>query len=126
MIIGLGMDIAKVDRMERAMIRHGERFRDRIFTPGEQEYCSRKHYPYESYAARFAVKEAVFKALGHGWSECGGYASVEVVFGESGRPEAVLHGKARNFAERLGVARVFITITHDAGVSAAVAILEGE
>jgi holo-[acyl-carrier protein] synthase len=125
MIIGIGMDIAKVERMEKAMLRHGAHFRDRVFTPGEQAYCSRKHSPYESYAARFAVKEAVFKALGHGWSQCGGYTSIEVVSGETGKPEVVLHGKAKLFAEQRGVRRAFITITHDAGISAAVAILEG-
>ncbi|MHB9028286.1 MAG: holo-ACP synthase [Candidatus Latescibacterota bacterium] len=125
MIIGIGMDIAKVERMEQAMLRHGERFRNRVFTPGEQAYCSRKHYPYESYAARFAVKEAVFKALGRGWSQCGGYTSIEVVSSTSGKPEVAFHGKAKLLAEQLGVRRAFITITHDAGLSAAVAILEG-
>jgi len=119
------MDIAQVERMEQSIIRHGERFKNRVFTRGEQEYCARKQYPYESYAARFAVKEAVFKALGRGWSECGGYASVEVVSRERGRPDVELHGNSRRFAEELGVRRIFITITHDAGISAAVAILEG-
>lgn len=125
MIIGIGMDIARVDRMERAILRHGDHFRNRVFTPGEQAYCSRKAFPYESYAARFAVKEAVFKALGHGWTECGGYTSVEVVSGAHGKPDVTLHGHAREFADRLGVARVFVTITHDAGLAAAVAVLEG-
>lgn len=124
MIIGIGMDVAKVERMEQVMLRYGDRFRNRVFTPGEQAYCSRKHYPYESYAARFAVKEAVFKALGHGWSQCGGYTSIEVVSGETGKPEVLFHGKARILAEHLGVRRAFISITHDAGISAAVAILE--
>ncbi len=125
MIIGIGMDISQVERMERAISRRGSRFRNRVFTPGEQAYCDRKSYPYESYAARFAVKEAAFKALGHGWSECGGYTSVEVASMESGKPGIVLHGLAREFAEHLGVRNLFVTITHDAGISAAVVILEG-
>lgn len=125
MIVGIGMDIAQVERMERAIGRRGVRFKDRVFTPGEQAYCDRKSYPWESYAARFAVKEAAFKALGHGWSECGGYTSVEVVSEKSGKPGIALHGRARDFAERLGVKNLFVTITHDAGLSAAVVVLEG-
>lgn len=125
MILGIGMDIARVERMERAVLRHGARFLNRVFTPGEREYCSRKHIPYERYAARFAVKEAAFKALGHGWTECGGYSSVETVSGASGEPGVILHGKAGKLAASLGVKRIFVTITHDAGVAAAVVVLEG-
>jgi holo-[acyl-carrier protein] synthase len=125
MILGIGMDIVKVERMERAIARHGDHFRNRVFTAGEREYCERHVLPWQSYAARFAVKEAVFKALGRGWSACGGYPSVEVVRDEHGKPGVILHGKAAEFAERLGVSRVFVTITHDAGISAAVAIMEG-
>lgn len=125
MIRGIGMDIVKVERMERAIVRHGSHIRNRIFTRGEQEYCAGKADPHECYAARFAVKEAVFKALGRGWSECGGYTSVEVVSGELGKPDVLLHGRAATFAERLGVSRIFVTITHDGGISAATVVLEG-
>jgi holo-[acyl-carrier protein] synthase len=124
MIIGIGMDIVKVERMERAIARYGDHFRNRVFTAGEQEYCDRHAQPWESYAARFAVKEAVFKALGHGWSACGGYTAVEVVRDERGKPGVLLWKKAAEFAEQLGVSKILVTITHDAGISAAVAILE--
>jgi holo-[acyl-carrier protein] synthase len=124
MIIGVGMDIVKVERMERAIVHYGARFKNRVFTAGEQAYCDRHTSPWESYAARFAVKEAVFKALGWGWSACGGYTSVEVARGEYGQPGVKLHGNAAEFAEQNGVSRIFVTITHDAGISAAVAILE--
>ncbi len=124
MIVGIGMDIVKVERMERAIDRHGDHLKKRVFTAGEQEYCDRHAMPWESYAARFAVKEAVFKALGRGWSACGGYTAVEVIRDEHGKPGALLHRKAAEFAEQLGVARIWVTITHDAGISAAVAILE--
>lgn len=123
-IIGIGMDIVNVERMERAIAHYGARFKNRVFTAGEQAYCDRHVAPWESYAARFAVKEAVFKALGRGCSACGGYTSVEVESGEHGQPVVQLHDNAAMFAGQYGVSRIFVTITHDAGLSAAVAILE--
>ena len=124
MIIGIGMDIVKVERMEAAIARFGNHLKNRVFSPREQEYCDRHVMPGESYAARFAVKEAVFKALGRGWTTCGGYTAVEVGRDETGKPEVILHKKAAEFSEQLGVSRIFVTISHDAGISAAIAILE--
>ena len=124
MICGIGIDISQVERIRRAHERFGERFLDRIYTTVEQAYCFRKKYPYESLAARFAVKEAAFKALGHGWSACGGYRSVEVVNEPSGCPTLRFYGKARMIADTLAVSRSFVTITHDGGISAAVVVLE--
>ena len=124
MILGIGIDIVRDDRIERAINRWGEKFLGRIFTEGERQYCDGHAGSTVRYAARFAVKEAVFKALGCGWDECGGFTSVEVVRSAYGRPEAVLHGRARGFGEDKGVARMHVTITHDAGVAAAVAVLE--
>lgn len=126
MILGVGIDIVHVERIKKAIERYGKRFIDRIFTEKEQAYCSEKANPFESYAARFAVKEAVFKALGKGWAECGGFTSVEVINDKLGRPEVVFNGKAGQFAESITSANVFVSITHDAGVTAAVVVLEGK
>ena len=124
MIIGIGIDILKVERIEKAIGRHGARFTNRVFTHGEQAYCSGKKNRYESLAARFSVKEAAFKALGRGWDECGGFTSVEVVSDSNRRPSIVFHGRAKKIADSLHVKNAFVTITHDSGVAAAVVVLE--
>jgi len=125
MILGIGIDILRVERIRESVIRFGDRFLCRVFTDSERRYCEAKPRPYESYAARFAVKEAAFKALGRGWDECGGFTSVEVVSGESSRPSVVFHGKAAAFSRELVVTTAHVSITHDGGVSAAVVIIEG-
>ena len=124
MISGIGIDILKVDRIRQAIDHHGKRFTDRVFTPGEQKYCASKRNAYESLAARFSVKEAAFKSLGRGWDECGGFKSVEVVSDDKNRPSVVFHGRAKQFAKNLNIRNIFVSITHHAGLSAAVVILE--
>ncbi len=124
MVVGIGMDIVEIRRIEDAADRFGDRFLRRVFTADERSACASKKHPAESYAARFAAKEAAFKALGSGWDAAGGFTAVEVVTGEGGRPGLVFHGDARDRAERLGVNRVHLSMTHDAGISAAVVVLE--
>ena len=124
MIIGIGIDIVRTERIEQIIVLHGERFINRVFTAGEREYCSGKTMKYESYAARFSAKEALFKAFGRGWAECG-FTAVEVVSDNRGKPGIILHDSAKVIAEELGVNRIFLSVTHDTGVSAAVVILEG-
>jgi holo-[acyl-carrier protein] synthase len=125
MILGIGMDIVETDRIERAALRLGERFWSRICTPSEKMYCFGKASPWNSLAARFAAKEAAFKALGRGWPDCGGYVSVEVCMGEHGRPGLIFHGKAQVIADDLGVRNVLVSLTHDGGYAAASVVLEG-
>ena len=124
MIVGVGIDIVRVDRIERAMSRWGGRFLARVFTPGERRYCDEHTESAVRYAARFAVKEAVFKALGRGRGDCGGFTSVEVEREKSDRPFVVLSGRAREYAAGMGVVNVHVSLTHDAGVAAAVAVIE--
>ena len=124
MILGLGIDILRIDRIEQAIDRYGKRFTDRVFTVGEQDYCASKSNSFESLAARFSVKEAAFKALGRGWDACGGFTSVEIVSDAYKRPGVILHGNAKTIADELGVVNIFVSITHHAGISAAVVILE--
>ncbi|MGE0683668.1 MAG: holo-ACP synthase [Candidatus Binatia bacterium] len=128
MIIAVGNDLAEVDRIRAALEdpRTGARFRDRVFTPGEQEYCERRRVArYQSYAARFAAKEATMKALGRGWGRYVGWLDVEVVRPRSSRPQIILSGKAKEYADSLGIARLHLALTHTAALAEAVVVAEG-
>jgi holo-[acyl-carrier protein] synthase len=126
MIFGIGVDLAEVDRIRDALERAetGARFRDRIFTRGEQAYCERRKRKYESYAARFAAKEATMKALGSGWGRNVGWTEIEVVREPGGRPEIRLHGKTAAFASKLGIRRFALALTHTAETAMAEVIAE--
>jgi holo-[acyl-carrier protein] synthase len=125
MILGTGVDIAETSRIERSLERHGERFTKRIFTPAEIAYCEKFKNRAERYAARFAAKEAAFKALGTGWGEGVGWLDVEVVHQPSGKPELVLTGRAQAVARDLRVTGMFISISHSDRYVVAVVIFEG-
>jgi len=127
-ILGLGLDVVAVARIERilgsaATPDRARRFLDRCFTPGEQATCEARRDRASGYAARFAAKEAVVKALG---APAGvRWTDVEVVR-EGGPPRVRLAGAADRAARARGVARVHLTLTHDGGVAAAAAVLEGD
>jgi holo-[acyl-carrier protein] synthase len=115
MIIGTGVDLAEVGRIQRALEdpRTGVRFRNRVFTPKEIAYCeSRRRAKYESYAARFAAKEAVMKALGRGWGSQVCWLDIEVARAATGKPDIVLHDKTARRAEMMGIRRWALSITH--------------
>lgn len=112
MIVGTGVDIAETKRLGEALDRHGERFSRRVYTPQEIAYCERFKNKAERYAARFAAKEAAFKALGTGWGEGVHWLDVEVTHRPSGKPELVLTGRAKELAEQMGVARMEVSISH--------------
>ena len=112
MIVGTGVDIVETSRIQRVFERHGERFARRLFTPGEIAYCERFKNKAERYAARFAVKEAAFKALGTGWREGVRWLDVEVTHQPSGKPELVLKGRAQKLAQTLGVTHTAVSISH--------------
>ncbi len=124
MIVGTGVDLCEVDRMRQAIERHGKRFVDRVFTERESAYAERKANRYERYAARFAAKEAGMKALGTGWRGGLGWRDLEVTNLPSGRPTLALHGKAAEFAEKLGVRNISLSLTHTTEQAMAVVILE--
>ena len=125
MIVGLGMDVVDVARIQRILDGPpaiAERFLARCFTAAERAYCDAGRDRAARYAARFAAKEAASKALG---APAGiAWHDVEVARG-AGPPEVVLRGVAAATAARLGAARRHLTISHDAGVAAATVILEG-
>ena len=123
-IVGLGIDIARIDRMSAFLERHGERGRERLFTRGEQDYCESRASRISSYAGRFAVKEAVMKVLGTGWRQGVRWIDIEVVRPPGRAPTCVLHGESRRIAESRGIRSIHVAITHDAGLAAAVAVAE--
>jgi holo-[acyl-carrier protein] synthase len=123
-IVGTGVDLAEVDRIRAAIERHGRRFIERIYTPAEIAYVERKANRYERYAARFAAKEAGMKALGTGWNHGVRWRDIEVSRQPGGRPTLAFHGKAAEFAARLGAAHVALSLTHTEEQAIAQVILE--
>src|ERR1019366_4261374 len=126
MIVGTGVDIAETSRLEKGLERHGERFTKRLFTPAEIAYCERFKNRGERYAARFAAKEAAFKALGTGWGAGVRWLDVEVTHQPSGKPELVLTGRAQEVARGLGVTRMAVSISHSDRYVVAMVIFEGD
>jgi len=123
-IVGLGLDIAEIDRIEAAITRHGSSFIERLFTADEVSYCERYKNRYERYAARFAVKEAAMKALGTGWRYGVRWRDIEVTREPGGKPGLRLDGVARAFADRLGVRQISVSITHSGNLALAQVIFE--
>lgn len=124
MIIGLGVDIAEVPRIQAAIEGRGQRFLDRVFTPSEIAYCERFKNKFERYAGRFAAKEAAMKALGTGWRRGIRWVDLEVVREPSGRPTISLAGEAAKIAAQLGVKRISLSITHTQSEALAQVIFE--
>lgn len=124
-IVGVGIDLASVRRMERVLERRGERARLRFFTAAESARCAAARSPAESFAARFAAKEAFYKALGTGVGGAGGWTEVEVVSAPSGAPSLRLSGRAERAAAERGVSRIHLALTHTGDTAAAVVVLEG-
>jgi len=129
MIISSGVDLAEVGRIEAALEdpRIGRRFRARVFTEKEIAYCeSKRRGKYESYAGRFAAKEAVMKALGRGWGAKVRWLDIEVLRARSGKPEILLHDKAAKLAEELGIRRWTLSLTHTKQHGLALVIAESD
>lgn len=124
MIVGLGVDITEVDRIQAAIDRHGPSFLRRIFTPSEIAYCERHRNHAERFAGRFAAKEAAMKALGTGWSHGVRWVDIEVVREPSGKPTLNLSGATRSIADRLGVKNISLTITHSGNTALAQVVFE--
>jgi holo-[acyl-carrier protein] synthase len=124
MIVGTGVDLAEVPRIRKSIERYGPRFVERIYTPGEIAYVERKANKYERYAARFAAKEAGMKAVGTGWRRGVTWHDFEVSNLPSGRPTLKLHGVAAEFARKMGVRNVSLSLTHTAELGMAHVILE--
>ncbi len=125
MIVGTGIDLTEIPRIQASIQRFGSRFLERIFTAEEQEYCLRKQKrAAESFAARFAAKEACAKALGTGISRGIGWLEIEVVRAPGHRPTLQLHGRAAAWASRLQVSRASLSLSHTSTLAIACVILE--
>ncbi|MDO4796578.1 MAG: holo-ACP synthase [Coriobacteriales bacterium] len=124
-LAGIGVDILEIARMEKVLERRPN-FARRVFTAEERAYCDRMARPAKHYAARFAAREAVLKALGTGFSQGIGLADVSVARNEAGRPEVVLAGRAQEVALEQGVREVALSLsyTHDVAVANAVAMTD--
>ncbi len=123
MIIGIGTDIIEVRRIKR-LLEKQKRFKERIFTSGEIEYCEHKTNSAQNYAARFAVKEAFLKAIGTGWREGVAFKEIEVVNNEKGKPELVLSGKAKTISEEMETTNIQVSISHLKDLAIGFVILE--
>jgi holo-[acyl-carrier protein] synthase len=124
MILGIGTDLAEVDRIGKSVERFGERFLTRIYTAHERAYAMKKANWAERLAARFAAKEAGMKAIGTGLSAGVSWQHFEVANEPSGRPTLRLYGVARNVADAMGVKRISLSLTHTKESALAVVILE--
>ena len=122
--MGLGVDMEEISRIGEAISRHGQVFLQRIFTPAEIAYCERHRDKAERYTGRFAAKEATMKALGTGWSKGVRWRDIEVTRMPGERPTIVLHGAAREHAERLGARHISLSITHTGNLAFAEVIFE--
>lgn len=123
MIVGLGIDVVELDRIENALEKHGRRFLERILVPDELAALPKHPVPYV--AARFAAKEAAVKALGTGFSNGVTFRDVEVVVGELGKPELAFHGQAAKIADSMRVIKKFVSLSHGRDSAVAVVVLEG-
>jgi holo-[acyl-carrier protein] synthase len=119
-VIGIGVDLCEVERMRAALART-PRLRDRLFTDAERRYCDLRKDPTERYAARFAAKEAVLKAMGLGVGACK-WREIEVERADSGAPSVVLHGGAQRLADERGIGVWRLTMTHTSTTAEAIAV----
>jgi holo-[acyl-carrier protein] synthase len=124
MVLGTGLDLVSVPRMNRFVQRFHQRGLKRLFTAQEVAYCTALADPLPSLAARFAAKEAFYKAIGTGMGHAGGWQDVEVVRLESGRPLLYLHGRAALYARTLNVRKIHLSLSHTPDVAAATVVLE--
>lgn len=124
MIVGSGIDLVEIERIQHSIERYGERFLNRVYTSAEKAYCLRKKKSAESFAARFAAKEAGAKALGTGISFGVNWLEIEVVRHPSGRPQLVFHGRAARIAQHLGVSHIALSLTHTGNLAMASVVLE--
>jgi len=124
-IVGIGADLVKRARIEAAATRWGRRFLDRVFTPKEQRYCFKFRDPYLHLAGRFAVKEALFKALGSGWGRGVKWKEIETTNAPSGQPRVAVTGRVKALMTQQGGRAILVTISHDTDYSIGQVIMTG-
>ncbi|MBM4403224.1 MAG: holo-ACP synthase [Candidatus Cloacimonetes bacterium] len=123
MIQGIGTDIIAVKRIQNAFERNPA-FGDKVFTPAEIAYCQSRAHPYQSFAARFAAKEAVMKACGTGWNADLTWQNIEVVSTENGAPSIRTYHQTAAYLEIHGIHRIHLSLSHDGEYATAFVVLE--
>jgi holo-[acyl-carrier protein] synthase len=121
MVKGIGIDIIEIERVRSSIETLGDAFLQRVYTEGEIAYCTAKQNRYQHFAARFAAKEAVSKALATGWAGDFSWRDTEVINTPGGQPQVVLHGAMR---DRLAACRVHLSLSHSATHVVAVAVID--
>jgi holo-[acyl-carrier protein] synthase len=124
MLIGTGIDLIEIERIAHSIERYGDRFLQRVYTDHEIAYCRRKRMSAESFAARFAAKEAGAKALGTGISRGVWWNDFQVERHPSGRPLLALRGRAEILARELGVKTISLSLTHTGTLAMATVLME--
>jgi holo-[acyl-carrier protein] synthase len=125
-VVGIGIDLVKVDRIRNLVLRWQDRFLNRLFTEEERRECFRRAAPYPSLAARFAAKEAVLKALGTGWSEGIRWMDIQVVNDASGKPVVQVAGRVETLIRQAAASRIHLSLAHDGDYAMAEAVLTRE
>jgi len=123
-ILGIGVDIVEIDKLRLAMIRRGERLRDRAFTRSEIDYCEGRANKFQHYSARFAAKEAVFKAIGTGWRDGVSWQDAEVSNQMNGKPMLLVRGRTLELANLMGARKYWISLSHTDQYAVAQVVLE--
>jgi holo-[acyl-carrier protein] synthase len=123
MIAGLGTDLIEVERIA-TKVNNESGFREMVFSKGEIAYCESKANKFECYAARFAAKEAFFKALGTGWLDGTNFNEVEITHDENGKPELVLSGQTKATLTSWGINKILVSLSHVRSMASAVVIIE--
>ncbi|MBR4944441.1 MAG: holo-ACP synthase [Peptococcaceae bacterium] len=124
MISGIGTDLVEIARIKQA-IEKNPHFTERVYTAQEIAYCQRKKNPWQSFAARFAAKEAVSKAFGTGIGPVG-LTEIEILNSSNGQPAVMLYGKAKELADSRHIQRVHVSLSHSEAYAMATVVLEGE
>ena len=124
MIFGVGIDIIEVSRIQKELSKENGGFKDRVFTQAEIDYCESRVTKAQNYAARFAAKEAFFKALGSGWSNGFAWTEVEVVRDPAGKPHITTHGKIKEFIKQNQISKIHVSLSHVKETATAIVSLE--
>jgi holo-[acyl-carrier protein] synthase len=124
MIIGIGIDIADQIRIREGIEKYGDKFLQMLFTPSEIAICKRYRFPIEHYAGKFAVKEAMMKAIGTGLRQQVTFKGIEVLNYETGAPYVTTYGATAEIVEQLEVTHIHVSLSHTANIAAAVVVLE--
>lgn len=124
MTLGVGIDIIEVSRIQKELSKENEGFKDRVFTKGEITYCESQASKAQNYAARFAAKEAFFKALGTGWSKGFAWTDVEIMRDDLGKPYIITHGKTKDFLREKNISTIHVSLSHIKDTATAIVSLE--